>query len=77
MNIVFTYLILGLIYTIIMWIVHKDELVNYIDNPKFNNIESIKPFLLGVSAIIIVCIWPFALASYIIKFLSYLKDKLR
>lgn len=66
---ILNYFILGLVYTIAIWIVHKNFIVEYINNTKYENLKGIKVLLMSCSALIIVCLWPLSLVSNVINYL--------
>ena len=66
---ILNYFILGLVYTIAIWIVRKNFIVEYINNPKYENLKGIKVLLMSCSALIIVCLWPLSLVSNVINYL--------
>lgn len=66
---ILNYFILGLVYTIVIWIIRKNFIVEYINNPKYENLKGIKVLLMSCSALIIVCIWPLSLVSNAINYL--------
>lgn len=66
---ILNYFILGLVYTIAIWIIRKNFIVEYINNPKYENLKGIKVLLMSCSVLIIVCIWPLSLVSNVINYL--------
>lgn len=67
---ILNYFILGLVYTIAIWIVRKNFIVEYINNPKYENLKGIRKMLImSCSALVIVCIWPLSLVSNVINYL--------
>jgi len=66
---ILNYFILGLVYTIAIWIIRKNFIVEYINNPKYENLKGIKVLLMSCAVLIIVCLWPLSLVSNVINYL--------
>lgn len=60
------YFILGLIYTVILWIIKKDRIVRFTNQPVFRYHPVTCLLSMAVTVTIVVCLWPLSFVLIVI-----------
>lgn len=60
------YFILGLIYTIVLWIIKKDRIVRFANQPVFRYHPIVCLLSMGATVTIVICLWPLSFVLNVI-----------